>query len=443
MEFHSDLKRQLKETYVNTLTLAKSISKNHAQYFDHGVKQSDVHFLKKISKGYKEFADLTSKYVKPKTTQNFKSQLTTTHKKPKILSPKSSLTPSSKERIETIADESYKLACRSKSGFGGIRYLTPSPLPVFEKLKNNKSAISENPETSFMSYYSLVNGKSEKIELPSFKECIKGNCRVESQSQNTLMKFQNCEQKLVEFERKLNGLENYIKMSPGTAWSPDKRMYAKYAILGTVQNGLRGMSDKKLMISNSIDSRRKSDNRLRRTTLLVDPRLAMMAVEEVAKKKKKIVATDKDLAERFEGFYKAKKNADEKMTEILEKIQVERPVYLRSRANLIISDKEVYKGRIHSFRKLNEMKKIVEHGRYENMKICKKQVQLYINMLDYLKRYKGMPKPCMISFVEAIRELLQGGWKLERSLIDEIYNTYSVEDQADLHELLEIFDKFT
>ena len=111
----------------------------------------------------------------------------------------------------------------------------------------------------------------------------------------------------------------------------------------------------------------------------------------------------------FDAFRQAKINANSKIVQILAKLKAERPIYLRKKANLILADHEKYKGRIHSFQTLEKFKKSVEKERYLNVMKSKSQIGIYTKLLDYLKRSKGMPTQSQISFVEAVRELLEGG----------------------------------
>ena len=229
MEIDYKLKDQLSDTYQKTLDLAKNISKNRYQYFDDDIHKDHIRFIKSVAKGCREFKELNKRYSSLKSKQILE-QDSPQEKKPIInRSSRIQSKRSGKLSLNNMVEESYRLACKTKTGKGGIRHLTPSPTPTLEKLKNNKSVYTESSDSDDkpLAYFSLVNGKTEEIELPSFKECIKGNKRIDSQSEIALEKIRRCKQKLDNFEKKINGLEIFCKYNPGVMWNQDKKMLLK------------------------------------------------------------------------------------------------------------------------------------------------------------------------------------------------------------------------
>jgi hypothetical protein len=105
---------------------------------------------------------------------------------------------------------------------------------------------------------------------------------------------------------------------------------------------------------------------------------------------------------------------------------------------MIMADNEAYKGKIHSFQKFDLIKKKIEKSRYSFVEKSKSQITVYTKMLDYLKHSKGMPASHLISFVEAIKELIEGGWSLDPMTLKDLLALYSAEEQEDLKPLREL-----
>lgn len=448
MELDTKLKGQLSETYNRTLELAKNISKNRYQYFDEDISEDHIRFLQKVSKGFREFKNIDDKFSSGKesaTEQKVKilQEISKNGTNQRILSRKSG-----KINLSNMVEESYNLARKTKTGKGGIRNLTPSPTPALEKLRNNKSIVTEisEQEDRPLAYFSLINGKTEEIDLPSFKECIRDKQRIDSQSEIALKNIQRCKRKLGNFEKKINGLEIFCKYNPGVLWNHDKKLLLR---LGNNPhnklNLLRSYNERNVGSSSDesgkiIGIRKRTPGHKRTSTTFMPLIEEKVRAESTIPKKKN--RKNSLISNCFEGFRQAKINANSKTIQILTKLKAERPLYLRTKASLIISDNEKYEGRIASFQVLSKYKRFVEKERYSNVEKSKSQIQLYTSLLDYLKRTKGMPSQSQIAFVETIREIIEGGWGINAGKIEEIFETFSESEQKELAELLCIICNF-
>ncbi|OMJ93854.1 hypothetical protein SteCoe_3043 [Stentor coeruleus] len=444
MEVESKLKGQLSETYQKTLDLAKSISKNRYQYFEDDLNKDHIKFLKNISRGYKEFKELDTKFSK-------------TNSKPEVLLPSKTeerVLPTNKIRsiakksgkltLGSLIDESYRLACRTRTGKGGIRHLTPSPSPIVERLKQSKLNYTEisDSEEKPLAYVSLLSGKTEEIELPSFKECIKGNKRIDSDSEMALKKIDNCRLRLDNFEKEINGLEIFCKYNPGVYWNNDKKLLLKLSSNAANKHTLIKAYNEKNFAGSSEEFMKLRKHK-RQTSKSPSKNLSIQ-MPEISERRSKSTLQKLSkqkgflMANCFDSFRKAKLEVNTKTMQILAKLKAERPDYLRQKAALIISDSEKYRGKIHSFQRLEKFKKSVEKNRYSNIIKCKSQVKVYTKLLDYLKKYKGMPSQTLIGFVEAIKEQLEGGWSLSKENIDEIIEIYNEQELNELKEVIKI-----
>ena len=339
---------------------------------------------------------------------------------------------SGKIHLLKLVNESYQLACRTRTGTGGIKYISPTPPPVIEKLKN-KSFTTGDMQEKPLAFYSLLNGKSEEIELPSFKDCIKG-IRIDSQSEMAFNKIEECKEKLGNFEKKINGLEILCKyQQPGSNFTLNNKFLLK---LGSnpqnKYNLIKKFNESCLGSQSEIQSQHK---RNRSTFSPIKNDNKMTEIPEIFctfDKSKKKNSFDKDY---FKVFRTAKEEANAKTIKILAKLKADRSKNLRNKANLILNENEPFKGKIHSFQTLKKFKKVFEKEKYSNLVKCKKQVELYIQLLDYLKKYKGMPTHAQIAFVESIREFIEGGWTISKDTVEEILSTFCGSEKEELTDL--------
>ena len=448
MDSNLKLKIQLTDTYAKTLELAKSISINRYQFFDDDIHKDHIRFIKNVSKGVKDFRDLDESYTikkrKPKTNDFFKTEEKLALKQPQ----KAVSKLSGKLNLTEMIDESYQLACITRTGKGGIRHLTPSPPPIVEKLRNNNKSMyteTSDSEEKPLAYFSLINGKTEEIELPSFRDCIKGNKRIDSQSEIALQKIEKCQKKIGNFEKEINGLEIFCKYNPGVPCNLDKKFLLRLGSNPVNKMSLLKAYNERNIASSSEESKNLRGLRNKHLNIKKNNTIEMPLIEEKrsASTIEKYFNKDSSLISNcFDAFRQAKINANSKIVQILAKLKAERPIYLRKKANLILADHEKYKGRIHSFQTLEKFKKSVEKERYLNVMKSKSQIGIYTKLLDYLKRSKGMPTQSQISFVEAVRELLEGGWSMSTENLDGLLNTYSEYEKDELKDLVKILHEF-
>lgn len=446
METETGLKSQIASTYHRTLELAKGITKNRYQFFDEEISKEHTKFIKNISRCYREYKEFSSQFCKKEESEASSYQPIETNTdyiaKPHLGYGKDS----GKLKLGGLIHESYKLARKTRTGKGGIRHLTPSPPPVLRKLRNNKSVYSNPTEADEkpIAYISLINGKTEEIDLPSFKECIKGNRRIDSDSEMVLKRIEKCNEKISNFEKKINGLEVFCKYNPGVRWNNDKKILMKLSSNPYNRNALIKAYNEKKPCS-TVSSKRFSvfgkgrSKSPEKNSLVQMPMIEEKSLESVGEGYSRSSVLQEHC---FDGFHQAKLALNSKTLQILNKLQAERPSYLRAKAELILADDENYKGKIHSFQKFDNIKKTVEKERYSFVEKCKEQVKVYTKILDYLKKYKGMPSAQMIGFAEAIKELIEGGWTLTRENVEGILAVFNQEEMEDLIPMNNIVEEY-
>lgn len=439
--------RELKVALSVNLSLktGKRDHKNRYQFFDEEISKEYTRFIKNMSRCCREYKNLSSKYNKKDETEedtdNYLEPNSDYIAKPHFGYGKDS----GKLKLKNLVHESYKMAKKTRTGKGGIRYLTPSPPPVLRKLRNNKSVYSEpsDSEEKPLAYISLINGKTEEIELPSFKDCIKGNRRIDSDSEMVLTRIEKCQEKISNFEKRMNGLEVFCKYNPGVRWDNDKKILMKLSSNQYNRSALiKAYNERKP--SSTVSSKRFSVFGKGRVKLPEKPNgIIMPAIEEKGISTEVEGSRSELLQEHcFDGFHQAKQAANCKTLQILSKLRAERPSYLRAKAKLILADDEVYRGKIHSFQKFDNIKKTIEKERYSFVEKCKEQVKVYTRLLDYLKRYKGMPSMQMIGFAEAVKELIEGGWTLTRDNIEGVLGVFNEDEMEDLVPMKEIVEEY-
>lgn len=368
---------------------------------------------------------------------------------------KSSIRDLGKLKLDSLIEESYKLAQDTKKGKKNFRFLTPSPPPIAEKIRNKSFLIDK--EEKQLAYVSFLNGKTEDIELPSFKEYTKLSKKLHYETEKLFKQIEKCETELGSFEKKMNGLEYFCKFNPGVPWNNDKNLLLKlggnspnkFGILKAFNEKREPLGSRSSQRSNlfkqlnSISSEKKKSVGMSPISELkkIPEKKTRIKLEKISEKGEKI-EENLEKKDYLEELIRSRIDLSQKMVKIFNKVELERPEMLMKKTGLILADNEKYKGKIHSLRQMTVIKKEIENKKLISLSKCRSQAKLYMSLLEYLKDYRGMPKQSMITFVEAVKYLLEGGWVLNSSKLSQILSYFSPQDHSDLSPLITMFQNY-
>ena len=346
-----------------------------------------------------------------------------------------------KSLLEDLISTSHKLAQDTKSGKSHFRHLTPSPPPVIDRLRNKSfTSESEDSEEKPSTYVNNLNGKTEDLILPSFKKYLKHN-KYYSENEKLFKKIEKCHQDLNTFEKKINGLENFCKLNPGVLWNNDKAILMKLAGNKYDKVALIKAYNEKQRPLGSASSKRTS--LIQRLHSLSPEKKSLKPIAQEKSQTPKIVKKlQKPNHDYLADIKQAKLDLHTKTMKIFNKIKADRQGTIRDKAELIFKDQERYRGRIRIFRQMDSFRRVVETNKFLKLSRCKSQVKVYTSLLDYLQDYKGLPSPAMITFVEAVKDLIEGGWNLDHQNMSQVLQVFDEGEKEEINDLFLIVQRY-
>ena len=135
-----------------------------------------------------------------------------------------------------------------------------------------------------------------------------------------------------------------------------------------------------------------------------------------------------NLEESLRNFYKSKAVENRKLSDILDKILVDRPLSIKEKISLIQDDKEKYKNKHHSIEKFNEFRETIEQKKRERQYKCFQQAIVYLEILDEFKRRRHEPSDSELLLLELWRRMVEGGWVINMHELEEMSHVLSPEE---------------
>lgn len=433
----------IQEVYSKTLKLAFDLAHNKSWFTNSPPTSKDKKFLKNIYKGYSEFQELTDRKKK-------KIQINVSSTDSAVLSPlrhnKTDFLPkdSGKQRLNRSLKERKDFVSESRAGKHG-KYGIVGP-GILEKLKinattkNEDSYRTQNTEKTYLPHVSLRTGRVKAaLELPSFKDYVNSE-RSKDFKDVAFDKINRCQKKLEEFKKEMSGLEIFIHSNPGVGWNNDKKILLKlnanpnqkYSIIKAYNESFENSKDKLEGRKNRFRHNRVESH----VSKTPGPDDKFYFPETSKHAQDPAVAVEKCFTE----FRDAREVQNKNLIEILDSLKSNRPVLLSEKAKFILNDKEKFKDRGYSLRKMEEIKKIIDKNRASRIKKSMAQVGLYDLIMEFLKRKIGGPTECEINFVEIIKEILEEGWYIEETILNKITESLDSTEIKQLQPLLEFIN---
>jgi hypothetical protein len=121
-----------------------------------------------------------------------------------------------------------------------------------------------------------------------------------------------------------------------------------------------------------------------------------------------------------QGFNQARLKENQKLMDILSKIDLERPLILKQKVALIQNDHEKFRNRMHSLKKFENFRQSVESSRRSRQIQSKKQGVAYMNIIETfrIKRYK--PSLGEIEVLDFWKQMVDLGWVITKNDLSEI-----------------------
>ena len=103
-------------------------------------------------------------------------------------------------------------------------------------------------------------------------------------------------------------------------------------------------------------------------------------------------------------------NANKKLSDILYKVSLDRPLSMQRKVQLIQNDKEMYKIKLHSIEKFNSFRGIIENFKRKRQYKNHKQGLVYLEILDEYKRKKYEPNEAEFYILEYWKKMIEAGF---------------------------------
>jgi hypothetical protein len=146
-----------------------------------------------------------------------------------------------------------------------------------------------------------------------------------------------------------------------------------------------------------------------------------------AKKKPKaaMLKTQPIFTDTVRGFNQATIKENQKFLDILNKIDLERPMILRQKVELIQGDKERYRNNLHSLKKFEKFRILVETQRRKRQNMNYRQGLAYMNIIEGFRTLRYKPSPGEMEVLEFWKRMVEYGWVVTQADLDEVKDILS------------------
>ena len=242
-------------------------------------------------------------------------------------------------------------------------------LPFNKSFDKTLSSRSHTPKPKSLPYVSLTTGKLENpVTLPNFSEYL------ETKGSNYLkMKFND------ELICRFNKATTRV-----TKFNEEFDAKASTFIKSLEDRNRRGTMFKKPSNQNFNDG-----PSIKKRSVVIKGLIFDLNSNIKKKNHKDNFSNTKNLS--IQGFNTAKKNENQKLLDIINKMDLERPSILRQKVNLIQNDHEKYKNNLHSLKKFEKFRLTVESNRRKRQNVNSKQGAAYMNIIENFRSERHKP----------------------------------------------------
>lgn len=344
---------------------------------------------------------------------------------------------------------------------------------------------NDSPGSKPLIHFSFTNGKTEDpVTLQSFDEyCESANIDVTAgQAKKMIFKKLNAvEKKLEDFSEEINGLSIYCAENTGTKWNGDKNLLIRLAksphhknqiirahlekrtraskisqnFISSIEsdNKVKDIIDNKFNLSSYInpptidevrsyrrDSIRDNSNNVRNSVSFKNTGVPRSKSSN-SKKRYRAAASQRDskikeirlkpeqiLQTCADSFTTVRNSQDAKIGGMLKRLDFERFYTIKEKISLLHHDNDKFKDISHSIEKLRDFREIIEGNRQKRRAENFKQVEIYTEMLEYLKNRRKEPSQNQMLLLEIVKNVIEEGWIIDFNIFSDILNLYSKEE---------------
>ena len=261
---------------------------------------------------------------------------------------------------------------------------------------------SELNEEKPQPYISLTNGKIEDpITLPSFQEFL------ESTGDDFIPRKGNDELlfRISKATEQINRLEHSLdqKLISLKNQEEKKVFFKRDTITCLAENKPYRRARENSKIDKKTDLRSIMDQYYKMPSYYSSPKSSKSFTSKTPSNNQKISMfseAEEMLDESSRTFHKSKAVENRKLTDILDKISIDRPYSIKKKIQLIQKDKEKYKNKHHSIEKFNSFRESIEKDKRGQQYKNYEQGLVYLEILDEFKRKKYEPLECELLILE-------------------------------------------
>jgi hypothetical protein len=325
---------------------------------------------------------------------------------PHISTPISKSTDSKKQLALSIKsiNQRLKMTRAGKKTVGQV--LNDESLPFNQSFHKTLNSRINTPRPSSLPFVSLTTGKTENyVRLPGFQEYL------ENKGSNYL-KLKLNDELLGRFDRVSNKIKKFSDEFEIKAISYAKTLENKHR---KTINYTKRPSVPMLQDFQSPQSRKKT---LGISNLLKN--IMTVGNKTINTSKKSIKNTRTEFHSSIADFKIAKQNENQKLLDILNKIDLERPLITREKVNLIQKDNEKYKNNLHSLKKFRDFRLKVESGRRKRQGVNESQGNMYMKIIEEFRIQRYKPTSGELEILEFWKRMVEYGWVITKPDLDEI-----------------------
>ena len=300
--------------------------------------------------------------------------------------------------------------------FSSINYRQNTP-----KITKNLDLFDEKPQP----YVSLTNGKIEDpITLPSFEEFLgaKGDEFMPRKGKDELFyRINKATEKIDGLNEKLNqqispfGFEEK-KFLERRAFSIGNKRKTLKIITKNKKNDLRSMMNQYYTMPSYYNS----------------PKPPKRPGSRLSNESPTVLSTEAEnsLEDTLKLFYRTKAIEHKKLSDILYKVSLDRPLSMQRKVQLIQNDKEMYKNKLHSIEKFNSFRGIIENFKRKRQYKNHKQGLVYLEILDEYKRKKYEPNEAEFYILEYWKKMIEAGFIFSKKDLSEMVSSIPTNEKS-------------
>jgi len=315
--------------------------------------------------------------------------------------------------------------------------------PVLDRVAQMRTPqASSGPEASThtLPHVSLLSGKvKQALQLPTYMDyCITHKVDFKGPANDRVLRHaKEAIDRLEKLKRHINGLAILLEATPGTPWNRDKKVLYKLdkypAQRGAILKVYSGL----------LEPERKSLALEQKTAEKAEERKAEVFIPKRKSKTPPPVRSGQEayrlIRQRADDFTASQLHQNQRLIDILDRYEVERPFLIQRKTRLIAKDNERFRDIGHALQRFHEYRKEADDARSQRVEMARGQVVLYERLLEYLKAQETQPTQTQLLCLDIVRGLLEEGWAVDREVVGWLREAAG--DTSDAQGLLQLLEE--